>query len=132
MVAIVGGLLVARFVTIQSEQEGAQQLLDDAQSRLDTAQNREQQAQDRLNYWDVDDFFDRDVIRAINEGKQDIADLREAGSYTPLSDEQLAEIVQKITSEFETARREFRIAPASRRGSLSRLGDTETVPGRTV
>ena len=48
------------------------------------------------------------VIRAINEGKQDIADLREVGSYTPLSDEQLAEVVQTVTSEFETARRVLR------------------------
>jgi hypothetical protein len=35
-----GGLLVARFVTITSEQEGAQELIDDAQGRLTTARRR--------------------------------------------------------------------------------------------
>ncbi len=103
--AIVGGLLVARFVTIQSEQDGAQQLLDDAKERLATAQRRQQEAESRLYNWDVNDFFDRDVIRAINNGKQETADLRDVGGYTPLTNEQLADVTQIIVSEFETARR---------------------------
>lgn len=105
MVAIVGGLLVARFVTIQSEQDGAQQLLDDGQERLATAQRRQQEAESRLYDRDVDSFFDRDVIRAISEGKQGVADLRDTGGYTQLTDEQLTEVTQIIVLEFETARR---------------------------
>jgi hypothetical protein len=40
MVAIVGGLLVARFVAIDGEQQGAQQLLNEAQGRSMTARQR--------------------------------------------------------------------------------------------
>jgi hypothetical protein len=39
-VAIVGGLLVARFVSLDSEQRGAQHVLDDTEARLATARQR--------------------------------------------------------------------------------------------
>jgi hypothetical protein len=56
MVAIVGGLLVARFVTIASEQEGAQRLLDDAEGRLATGRRREGKARDNLRNSDIEPF----------------------------------------------------------------------------
>jgi hypothetical protein len=105
MVAIVGGLLVARFVTIDSEQQGAQQLLDDARNRLATAQKREQEAKDNLYRWDVRYFFDDKVIEAIGDGERDVSALSELGGYTSLTDEQLAEVVQTIATEFDTAQR---------------------------
>jgi hypothetical protein len=89
MVAIVGGLLVARFVTITSEQEGAQQLLNDTQGRLTTARRREQDARARLHNWDINDFFEAKVIRAIGDDVQDIRELRSIGSYTSLTDEEI-------------------------------------------
>jgi hypothetical protein len=105
MVAIVGGLLVARFVTIDSEQQGAQRLLDDAKNRLDTAKSREQEVRERLKWRDISDFFDDKVIQAIGEGLANIDTLREVGGYTSLTDEELTETVQAIAAEFETARR---------------------------
>jgi hypothetical protein len=114
LVAIVGGLLVARFVTITSEQEGAQQLIEDAQERLTTARRRKKEASDRLHDWEVNNFFDRKVIRAICDGERDVPALREvAGSYSMLADEQLAEVVEKIASEYEAAKRLLQTSIAS-------------------
>ncbi len=113
MVAIVGGLLVARFVTIASEQDGAQQLLDDAEGRLETAQNREQELRGKLYNWDVSDFFDTKVLWAMGGGKRDIKELREVGGYTSLTDDQLAEAVQSIATEFDKAGRLLRELVAS-------------------
>jgi hypothetical protein len=53
LVAIVGGLLVARFVSLDSEQQGAQRVLDDAEARLAIAWQRARDAADRLLRWDV-------------------------------------------------------------------------------
>jgi hypothetical protein len=105
MVAIVGGLLVARFVTIASEQEGVQQLLDDGDGRLTIARNRAQGARRALYSWDVNTFFDTEVIQAISEGQRNIGALREIGSPTRLSDESLARVLDEIAAEFESARR---------------------------
>ncbi|MFE2430596.1 hypothetical protein ACFXJ5_28100 [Streptomyces sp. NPDC059373] len=48
LVAIVGGLLVARFVTLSSEQEGAQRVLNDAMARRDVAKVRAEEARRNL------------------------------------------------------------------------------------
>src|SRR3569833_4243717 len=40
MVAIVGGLLVARFISLESEQLGAEQLIEEAEGRLAGAEER--------------------------------------------------------------------------------------------
>jgi hypothetical protein len=105
MVAIVGGLLVARFVTIASEQEGAQRLLDDARDRLSTARRREREARDGLRDWYINDFFEYKVIGAIGDGKQDIRELKKIGGETSLTDDELAETVEAIAGEFSVARR---------------------------
>ncbi len=105
MVAIVGGLLVARFVTIDSEQEGAQQLLDDARGRLDTARKRAKEVVGALYTWDVNDFFEAKVIRAIGAGEHDVSALRDIGGGTRLTDEAIAYVVQEIVTEFDKARR---------------------------
>jgi hypothetical protein len=105
MVAIVGGLLVARFVSIESEQEGAQQLLDDAKGRLSTAERRSKDAQDRLYAWDVNAFFIEKTIQEIIARKRDVASLRKLGGHTYLTDEQITENVESITTEYEAARR---------------------------
>lgn len=104
MVAIVGGLLVARFVSIASEQEGAQRLLEEARDRLSTARRREGGARDRLRGWYINDFFEYKVIRAIGDGEQDIRQLRKIGDDTPLTDHELTEAVKTIAGEFSVAR----------------------------
>jgi hypothetical protein len=103
LVAIIGGLLVARFVTLDSEQQGAQQLLDDAEGRLATAQNRVHEARQRLRDWEINDFFGPEVIGAVVGGERDIRELRMIGGYTPLTNDDLAEIAQLVTNEFAKA-----------------------------
>jgi|SRR5579862_8670599 len=108
MVAIIGGLLVARFVTIASEQEGAVVLLNDAQGRLTTARRREEAARDRLHDWNIKDFFDLKVVEAIGEGERGLQALRDIGDPTRLTDEELAEVIKDITDEFAVARSTLR------------------------
>ena len=104
MVAIVGGLLVARFVTLISEQEGAQQVLDDAKERLGTAHKRAKEAEERLVNSDVDDFFDREVLNAIGGGTKDVRELRAINGSARLTDEKIASVVSEVAAEFEAAR----------------------------
>lgn len=104
MVAIVGGLLVARFVSIASEQEGAQRLLNNVQGRCTIARRRGQRARDNLHSWYINDFFEMKVIQAIGEGERSVPALRKIGGYTPLTDDELSETIQAIADEFEIAR----------------------------
>ena len=108
LVAIVGGLLVARFVTLDTEQQGAQQLLDEAQGRLTTARRRAQEATDSLRSWEINDFFDQEVVEAIGSGERDVRELRKIGHYSSLTNEDLAEVVQTVADEFGRARRGLR------------------------
>ena len=108
LVAIVGGLLVARFVALDSEQQGAQQLLDEAEGRLITAQQRAVEAREALQRWDVHDFFGPKIIEAIGQGESDIRELRRIGRYTPVSDDDLAPVVRDIADEFDRARHQLR------------------------
>jgi hypothetical protein len=108
LVAIVGGLLVARFVALSSEQEGAQRVLDDAEERLVAARQRAQEAADRLLRWDAWDFlYDREVIQAILDGMTApvfrLADLRRKGDHTRLTDEQITPFVEEIREEMMRA-----------------------------
>ncbi len=108
LVAIVGGLLVARFVTLDSEQQGAQRVLDDANERLTVAIRRSEDARLALKNWDVSDFFEKKVLRTIGDGTLDIAELRKIGGYTPLSDEDLGPLITEIHSQFDVARKTLR------------------------
>jgi hypothetical protein len=103
MVAIVGGLLVARYVAIASEQEGTDRLLSDVRARLARAVIQARGAQDLLRGWDVIDFFEAKIIHAIGEGEQDVHALRKIGD-PHLADEELTDVVQEITEEFTKAR----------------------------
>jgi hypothetical protein len=104
MVAIIGGLLVARFVTLDSEQQGAQQLLDDAQSRLATAQSRADEASRRLHSRYVYDFFETKVIAAVGNGTNSARELMKIGPGTRLTDEEIREVVTELNKEFAVAR----------------------------
>jgi hypothetical protein len=104
LVAIIGGLLVARFVSLDSEQQGAQQLLDNASGRLLTAQNRAGDARKRLRSWQINDFFDTEVLESIAAGEHNIEELRQLGGYTTLSDDDLSTTVQLVADEYSKAR----------------------------
>lgn len=104
MVAIVGGLLVARYVAIASEQEGTDRLLSDVRMRLARAVIQARGARDLLRDWSVTEFFEAKVIHAIGEGEQDIHALRRIGDPTLLTDDELTKVVQEVTAAFAEAR----------------------------
>jgi hypothetical protein len=94
-------------VTITSEQESTQKLIDDAKDRLAKATKRASEAHAVLFRRDVRDFFDDDVVKAIGSGERDPRALRKVGGYTSLSDSDIEEVVARIDSEFNKARREL-------------------------
>lgn len=66
LVAIVGGLLVARFVSLDSDQRGSRKVLTDAVERLEVARDRARTARQRLLRREASGFFrDPDVIEAV-------------------------------------------------------------------
>ena len=106
-VAIIGGLLVARFVALDSEQQGAQQSLDNAEGRLDRAGNRTDGARLRLRQWDLEDFLNKEVIESIGQCNTDISELRRIRPSS-LSDDDLTQGVQATADEFARARTTLR------------------------
>lgn len=77
LVAIVGGLLVTRFVGLDSDQQASRKLLADAADRLAIARRRAEAAQQDLLGWRAQDFLDEDdVAAAIADGHTDIRELR--------------------------------------------------------
>lgn len=105
LVAIVGGLLVARFVGLDSEQQGADRVLADARARLETAKKRATDAAGRLLRFEANDFIDdKDVLNAIFAGNTDMAALRAAGPRTTLIDDELRPFISSLADEFSRAR----------------------------
>lgn len=105
LVAIVGGLLVARFVGLDSAQQGADRVLADVRERLVTAQARATAAGDRLLRLQAQDFLeDAKVLNAIQAGTTDITKLRVEGWRTPLTDDVLQRFVDRLAEEFTQAR----------------------------
>lgn len=124
LVAIIGGLLVARFVTLDSEQEGAQHLVNEAVEQLETARRREQDARDDLLRREVRDFCSMRILHRIHEGERDTSELREEAGYTSLSDEQIEKIVSSLASDFENAEKTLKPLIEAASGK-SRLGTWE-------
>src|SRR3569833_203336 len=90
MVAIVGGLQVARFISLESEQLGAEQ----------RARNEKR----TLRRYEAEDFLDHhEVLRAIAEGNTEVRELRRKGSGCVLADEELLPFVEEYRSEYERA-----------------------------
>jgi hypothetical protein len=104
MVAITGGLLVARFVTIASEQDGADKLVQDATERLATAQRRLEKAREKLHNWDLRDFFQPKVIRAIKDGEHNLFALRKLADPTALTHDEIYEGFRIIHTELRRAK----------------------------
>lgn len=82
LAAIVGGLLVARFVTIDSDQRTSRKVLADARERLDAARDRASAAWRAVLDWDADDFFwSSRVTKAIGSGVTETLDLVRAEDW---------------------------------------------------
>lgn len=110
LVAIVGGLLVARFVTLSSEQEGAQRVLADAEARLDVMKMRAEEAYRKRLRFDLGYFFSKAVMVAVSNGVLDAAGLREVGGYSGLTDtetERHAMVIDEELARAEAACREL-------------------------
>jgi hypothetical protein len=104
MVAIVGGLLVARFISLESEQQGAQRLVDEADGRLKIARERADEAADALRRYGAARFLNqRDVVEAIIDGSLGVEELRRVGGECPLSNEELGPFIAGYRAECERA-----------------------------
>lgn len=104
LVAIVGGLLVARFVGLDSDQQSAQKLLVEAEQRLATARERAALAHKRVVDDDRQDLLgDPHVIEAISHGAATPDRLR-AIQACNLSDEELGDLIKEAEAQLEQAR----------------------------
>ena len=111
LVAIVGGLLVARFVGLDSEQQGAQRLVDEAEERLELARRRAAEARLVVTRWEATDFLeDPRVLDAVMNGVTGLDQLREVADC-PVEDADLAPILVEVIEEFQAARAYFDAHP---------------------
>lgn len=104
LVAIVGGLLVARFVGLDSEQQGAQRQLNDADARLRIARKRRDEAQLQLDRHDAQEFLDDpNVLDALLAGETTLDGLRRHSEPVTLTDDQLRPLVDQVRAELRAA-----------------------------
>jgi hypothetical protein len=104
LVAIVGGLLVARFVGLDSDQQTTRRVLLDADGRLRAASRRAAEARANLQRWDAWDFLmDRDVLNEIAGGVTDPAELNRLADCR-LTEQELQPYLESVVEEFSTAR----------------------------
>ncbi|WP_181802312.1 hypothetical protein [Streptomyces shenzhenensis] len=113
LVSIIGGLLVARFVGLDSEQQGAQKLVEEAKARLNIARQRADEARQKVERWDASDFLQTPaVLSLIKSGTTDLVELRRhADCY--LEDVELTPYVDEVSHEFHEAKQYFAEHPLS-------------------
>jgi len=96
LVAIIGGLLVARFVSLDSDQRGSRKVLADAADRLTVARDRARSAWQDVLRWEAGEFFgSRSVAKAVvNEGVTSADELMRVATwrYTPFAAEVAGEV----------------------------------------
>lgn len=105
LVAIIGGLLVARFISLDSDQRASRKILTGARDRLEVARRRAQEAWRGILRWDAEGFFNTpEVAEAIvGKGVVSPAELMRMASWQHDSDE-LAPFVTEVTEEIGRAR----------------------------
>jgi hypothetical protein len=105
LVAIIGGLLVARFVGLDSDERSNRKVLTEAAGRLASARRRAADARYNLHRWEARDFLtDSGVLSAISAGDTQLDRLRQLADCS-LSDQEITPFVAEVTAEFATARR---------------------------
>jgi hypothetical protein len=105
LVAIIGGLLVARFVGLDTDENSNRRVLVDAAARLASARRRAADAHYNLLAWDARTFLnDSDVLGAISQGTSELEALRKLEGC-PLTDEELRPFIAEVVEEFSVARR---------------------------
>ncbi|MEV0068820.1 MULTISPECIES: hypothetical protein [unclassified Amycolatopsis] len=106
LVAIVGGLPVNRFVGLDSEQQGAQAVLEHAEQRLATARARARDArQEWTLFWIADFLANADVLAAIQAGTRQMDVLvSTVDVLNPLTASELQPHFQAAGDEYDRAR----------------------------
>jgi hypothetical protein len=104
LVAIVGGLLVARFVTLDSDQQGTLKVLRDAEERLAAARQRAGDAEARVLRRDAQRFLNASSVREAiaDEGQQDLPALRTRADCA-LDDDAITPFLQELPAELALA-----------------------------
>jgi hypothetical protein len=124
LAAIIGGLLVARFVSLDSDQRGSRKVVTDARARLEAARDRSESATLDVVKHDAEAFFrDDGVLREIESGTTD-ADVLVRGRLWEHSMASLQSYVSEVAEEFARARKAFSgrgIAPESTWREFRRL-----------
>lgn len=105
LVAIIGGLLVARFVSLDSDQRTSRKILTSARERLELARRRAQAAWGDILRWDADDFFSTPgaIEAVIDQGAASPAELMRIASW-PHEPDELAPFVTEVAGEAGRAR----------------------------
>jgi hypothetical protein len=103
-VAIVGGLLVARFVGIDIDQRTSRKVVADARDRLQAARDRATDALRKILDWDAEDFFASPaVLQIVERGMTAPAELVRANDW-PHSEDDLQSYAAEVAGEFQAAR----------------------------
>ena len=104
LVAIVGGLLVARFVSLDSDERSNRKVLTDAAERLAFARRRADDARSNLLAWHARNFVNAPgVLTAIAEGDYDLAKLKRLAD-SRLTNAELRPVIAEVADEFTIAR----------------------------
>jgi hypothetical protein len=115
LVAIVGGLLIARFVGLDSDQQTSRKLLADAGDRLEIARGRAAVAHANLIRWTAQSLLDNtEVADALAGGLAAIAELRRLAA-TELNDDELRTMISQAADDVQALRDWLSPVPAMER-----------------
>lgn len=107
LAAIIGGLLVARFVSLDSDQRGSRKVLADARGRLDAATERSKAAARDVVRFDAEAFFRADDVLARIERGLTTADVLMPGRGWEHDEADLESYASEVAEEFSRARAEL-------------------------
>ena len=105
LVAIIGGLLVARFVSLDSDQRASRKVLGDAADRLAVARDRARTARQNVLRWEAYDFFESEAVveAVVDEGVTSAAELMRIANW-PHEAAELAPFAAEVADEAKRAR----------------------------
>jgi hypothetical protein len=109
LVAIIGGLLIAKFVSLDADQRASRKILAGARDRLDLARQRAQTAWRAILRWDAEGFFaNPEIIEAIvDRGIVSSAELVRMANWSHDAAE-LTLFITEVTEEAALAREAIR------------------------
>ncbi len=105
LVAIIGGLLVAKFVGLDTDQRATRKILTGARERLELARDRAQAAWQAILRWDAERFFDtpKVVEEVVDKGMVSPAELMRIADWRHEPDE-LAPFATEVAEDADRAR----------------------------